>query len=463
MKTTVLLLVASVALNAALVGLWWKRTREAPPDQAAVSQTGSGSRHAPPSAKADVRSALPDASWHKELLAAVASGDHTAVRRLMARTGLPESVARSLLRALVFRTYEQRRREIYAAKLAQQPNFWRRMPGTDGLSAQERAELRNLQRTAQALSREFTGPDEPDSALDLRRYDFLAQDKAARLNAIDRDYADLFRDLQQEVSRFRVQGDEARWRLLRDERERDLAALLTPEERRLYELHNSESAQRLRCRVGYFDASEEEFSRMYELHKAFDEKWEKNSFELLTSVSSQSADYLGERRRAQAQLEEEVRRALGDARYQELLRSQTLDYRQLQAAGDRFGVAEPTLDLAWAARERAIAAVSQIEESKSMTADERRNALAGIAGQARASVLAALGEAAGSAYLRNAMGWLKSLDGGVVPSRAMFNDSGVVVTTISVGGGVVVSTIRTASPTPLVATPATPGSLRKKG
>lgn len=444
MKPLSILLILSLSANAMLVMAWWCLRG---PGITPRSETASVAASLGSDANVTrVGSIAVGASWQREISAAIASGDLAAVRRLMAATGLPEGVARALLRSLIHRPYEQRRHEIYAAKLAANPRFWSRLPGFDGLSHAERAELRALLQSTRERGAIMAAPDEATSAFDAQRCDFLPADKAARLKAIDRDYAEMLRDLQQEISRFRTPEDEEQWRLLIAERERDLAALLTPDERRLYDLHNSETAQRLRSRFGCFNATEDEFGRIYALQRSFDEKYERSAFDIMTRPGYQpSVESNSERREAQKRLDADIRRELGDARYAELQRSQTLDYRQLQAAGERFGVAAASLDLAWAAREKALAASTQLAASGGMDGRDRATALANVAGQARSAVVAALGEQVGGAYLRNAMGWLKTLDRGTPVTASVANESGMVVTTISISGGTMMTSIRTSS------------------
>ena len=471
MNKPLVFLALSLVANAGLLAYWWQRPEPAAvrgPSAAGGALPARSSPAAPSASRPEASAGVTPlssppaaAAWNAQLRAAIAAGDQAAVRRLMAATGLPEVAARALLRALIQEPYLQRRHQLYAAKLAEGKPFWQRPLG-DGLTTAERAELRQLQRTANERSRQLAGPDELQNLNDQRRYDFLPAAKAAQLRDLERDYAEMQVDLSQETTRFRVPEDEKRAGLLRAERERDLAALLTPEERALHELNNSPTAQNLRNQLAYFHPTEEEFKKVFALQKAFDEKY---LLPMLGGAGASTADAYRERSRAEEQLRADLRRELGEVRYADYERNQAQDYRQLQAAGQRFQLPATALDQAWAARAQLLSVSEQVVRDPALPAADRQRTLAAAAVQARAGILAALGPTVGPAYLQNALTWLPMIEKGQPLTAAQANSPGTIITTVQSASGGTVTMIRTVGPTtatPTTSTP-TPEASAKKG
>lgn len=110
-------------------------------------------------------------------------------------------------------------------------------------------------------------------------------------------------------------------RRLEMERLEELRAILTPQEMEEFEMTTSETGERLRSLLVGFHPTEGEFRGIFLLQKAFAEKWEGDG-----AWGSRTQE---ERVTAEAELERDIRRVLGAARFADYQRSQDSVYRSL--------------------------------------------------------------------------------------------------------------------------------------
>src|SRR4029077_7376008 len=81
--------------------------------------------------------------------------------------------------------------------------------------------------------------------------------------------------------------DRAELRRLRQQKQTELAALLTPAEREQYELWMSDTANVVRHATYGMDIAKEEFMAIYNARKAYDEQWSAYDPELMDAATSQ--------------------------------------------------------------------------------------------------------------------------------------------------------------------------------
>jgi hypothetical protein len=112
--------------------------------------------------------------------------------------------------------------------------------------------------------------------------------------------------------------------LLKAERERDIASLLTPAEFAEYEMRTSNSAALLRARYGDAISSEEDFRKLYALPKGFDEKYPAPSGRI-------TPESVQERVQARRQLPAAQRSAVGEETYAAMQRAADLDLHTIDS------------------------------------------------------------------------------------------------------------------------------------
>ena len=102
-------------------------------------------------------------------------------------------------------------------------------------------------------------------------------------------------------------SDREKLKLLRAEKERDIAAALTPDERAAFELHASNTANNVRNRLGD-TISPRTTTKDFRPAKAFDDRYANPD---LYANGPPSPDFAREQRDAEQKLTEDIRAALG--------------------------------------------------------------------------------------------------------------------------------------------------------
>lgn len=387
MKPIPTLLAVSLAANLGLVALYF--SRPSPP-------TGREQPRPSPSAKSRGEA---DSARRDALQAAIVSGDVAALEA----AGMSPQAARELLlgRAL-FRTFER----IRAARAAQPADdrWWRpsraNHPGVRELQLQNRREITDA--LVAAFGDDlglFPGSDA------TAHLSFLPPEKRDALRRITQDYDEM-------MAKFSAGGgiplpsDRERMKLLREERDRDIAALLTPAEREAYEMRTSPTAQNVRARYGDGIESAEDFRKIYALQKAFDEKF---SMDLGRRVS---AETMRERSEAQRQLQEGIRAALGEEKYAALRRASDPDLRTVDSLVARLNLPPVTAERVAASRETFAAESQRINANTALNPQQRRAQIQELGGRARAELTGTLGAEAAEAYAQHSP-WLSMLQTGI--------------------------------------------------
>ncbi|HEY1107468.1 MAG TPA: hypothetical protein VGE76_02510 [Opitutaceae bacterium] len=385
MKTAALLLAASLTANAALVGVLVLR-RDAP-------APSSSARPAAAPAKTTGSTLSADA-----LRAALASGDTAA---LAAAGFSPEAireltVGRSLVRAL------ERAR---AAKAGQGDGRWWRSNRANPLAAREQQlqARREITEALAAAGLEDPGLFTPTDGAQL--FAFLSPEKRDALRRITQDYDELM--LKFSSGGIQLASDRERLKLLRAERDRDIAALLSPAELEAYEMRTSPTAASVRARFGDGIESEEDFRKIYALQKAFDEK-----YPLDLGGGRVSPETMRQRADAQRQLQEDIRAAVGAEAYASLQRASDYDLRNLDSLATRLQLPAGTTDRVAASRESYAAESQRINADTSLTPAQRREQIQALGNRAKGEITQALGQEAGDAYAQRS-GWVSMLQSGM--------------------------------------------------
>lgn len=343
------------------------------------------------------------AEMSAEVVTALLRGDAVSLCERLRALGMPEPVVRDVVRAMLMKPYNERRQQMLAAKGAGNRAWWQGPDGggAEALTKEEREELRALTRDINTqLSAIMDAGGAAGGGRAAARYAaFLPADKAARLAELDRDYGELRAELFQESRGFRVKSDDEAMRLMREERERDLAAILSPAEYEQYQKRHSQTATRLRQRVAGLDLTESEYSAIYEV---------------LAPLEKNSGENLSGKDRAvwQQASVDAIRSILGDERYAAYARATNPDYLNLQAAAERFDLAPATINQVYNLRDDVAGQSQRIAADNSLTARQKREALAALAANTRAEVRSQLGDEVAAAYLDKNMTWLRQVEKG---------------------------------------------------
>ncbi len=335
-----------------------------------------------------------------EFANAFKTGDAAALRDRLRAMGWPEDAVRAVVRTVIMRPLIDFQRSLTKSQQSKDP--YQVIPtgmfSYSQLTKEQRAELRALNRQTNEQLTALLGLDPYDT--NANRLSYLPQEKAEKLAALERDYADLRSQLIGEVQGFPLPSDDEKMAFLEKEKRQDIAALLSPDELKEYELRTSPTAERLRAQLRNFEVSPEEFKAIYDAQKAFDER--------MSSGPNDAASYS----QAREQLAEQLRAEMGPDRYEAYQRAQNPDYRALEAAAQRFNLPQASVDQAFATRGQTISEAQRITTDPLMSDDQRTQALANLAVQTQDQLRSQLGPDAGDAYMRTNMHWLTSVQRG---------------------------------------------------
>ena len=295
-----LILLISAAANVVLASAFALKSgvREAP-----VPSKEQAGRVATPSAAAP--SAAPVTWAHLQTL------DHVAFVAALRQQGWSRDVLRAIVTARLGQEYGPK---FAALNAAHRPPYWRGDRDGDlhpSMSAAARAEARQLSRDYHQALQALLGTDAEDPGLAAhrqRRYGPIAPEKISTLESIESDYRDLIQEARDRAAGRLLDRDREVIRLLEQEREADIAALLTPEEKEAYELRASQTAIGLRFRLQHFNPTEEEYVAIFRLRKAFDDRF---------GGSNPTPEQRQQRQASESELNQQIAAVLGEERFQE--------------------------------------------------------------------------------------------------------------------------------------------------
>lgn len=416
MKRATLLLSASLAANAALLG--YVALQSAQPDgtrrrgsptteyntRRSAASAGATTSSAPdePALPASTVPPAPDAP-PPETWSRLQSADLPTFVANLRAAGLPDRQIRMLVNAEIndrFRSREQ------AARPPREPhNYWEQGNNyyNDPTTLEQRLAQLDLRREKSALRRELLG-DTPREADDN---DPIPSDKRELLREINEDYNTMISQIQRETRGVPMASDEENLRFLREEKESELKSLLTPEELREYEIRSSPTASRLRSELAAFSPSEQEFRALFALRKQFDEQFPSQPVD-------PGPDYWKQRQAAQKEVDAQIAQQLGPDRARDYARSKDYDYRNLTTLTERLGLPQSTATQIYDLRYSVPTDAVKIAESKDLTPEAKLKSLKTIAQQTRDQLVRQLGPEATEAYLKRHGQWIKSLERGQV-------------------------------------------------
>jgi hypothetical protein len=408
MKALPLLLAASLVANAAT--LTWVFRHEANPagsDGSPSASTGSVTAGKSATSPAGPKVASAD------VLEQLRSGSPESLRDLLRAAGVPDETVRMIVGSAIWKRYSEQMKALRPKPDANKP-WWKDNNDWYGnMTAEQRSEMRRLQREAQEESIRILGKDKDNQGWGWQdtRYSFLPDEKRKSVQDVEQDYQDLIQEVQQDMNGFALPSDQEKIRFLMEEKKRDLAALLTPEELADYDLRMSRTAQQLRWKMTKFDASEDEYRKIFAAQKAFDDS---QSLDAWGNPMDRGPDSWKKRQEGEKQVAEQIKAALGAERYAEYVRSQNHEYQQLQTATKRLSLPPETANNVFNLRYEVAAESKRIADNKDIDYDQKIQQLAALAQKTRDQVRTQLGEEASGVYLKSGMNWLDNVAQGNV-------------------------------------------------
>lgn len=410
MKLPTLLLVGSVAANAALLGLFAARPALAPPafrdfftsDQQRAAQLAAEKQTAAAHAAALAKATAPK----PPLWSALATDDlRTLITRLRA-AGFPPAVIRSVVDRQISQLFAPRLRALENAD----PNlpFWK-LPPSYSMGDRRLEDINQLYRERSRLTRELLKDhalaDADVTAAQRRQFGDLSPAKIDQLQRIEEDYGEMLSSLRAATKGIVLPEDQEKFALLAREKSADLAAVLTPEELADYELRTSPTTRYLRTRLAGFDPSEAEFRALYQAQQAVNARYAGGAIE------AQAMDQ-PKREAAQNAYNAQLLSSLGAARYAEFVRTTDQQFQQLSRLAQQNNIPASTALLAYELRDTASRESNRILDNPALDPAQQRAALQTLAQTTRGQINALLGSTVGASYAQVASQWLSALERG---------------------------------------------------
>jgi hypothetical protein len=395
-KPTTVLLLASLVANVALVSLVYTSRSAAPGAtvRAAASKSAptDGALTTDATRATEAAGLSPDAA-HQLALGRALAHYTTAMRATMSKTGTGK---------------------------------WWQKPDPSRLTREQREDLLQAKREMSDAMIAATGSDAFFmNNLTEGNISFLPEAKREQLRKILADYQDMM-DQYGSAGGIQLASDREKMKLLRAERERDIAALLSPEELADYQMRTSPSADTVRNRYGSAIQSEEDFRKIYALQKAYDDKFPAESF-----TGRITPDVMKARTEAAQQLQADLRAAVGDEAYAALKRASDSDLRTVDALVARLSLAPETTDRIAAARDNYAAESQRIMADAATPFMQRRDQMQALATRAKSELASTLGAEAADAYAQRSP-WVSMLQSGIgFTTTPTANSPGA----LSLGGG----------------------------
>ncbi|PTY01157.1 hypothetical protein [Opitutus sp. ER46] len=398
MKTSTLVLGISLVANAGIVTAIALRPSLAPESVQAAIGLAPTTPVAKPAPAAKAPRPAPTAGLWDKLRAADLP---TLITRLRA-AGLSNEVIRAVVSAELDAQFAPQF-EALSARLWP-AEYWKGsvlMAGSALLG-----ELESLYRERAALQRslwkELPRANDDVNAAQRRRFGNMPAAKVEMVERIEDDYRDMERQLRAAMGQITLPEDEARLALLERERKADLAAVLSPEELADFELRSSPVVAQLRTTLTVMDATEAELRTIYGVLAPM---------QSVLYPRNGDAEIYRRRQEAQTQAGEQLKAALGEARYAEYVRANDREYQQLYRLVSSGECTLSAANEAFALRDKITAESQAIGANTELNAEAKRAALQALAQNAQLQYATLLGEKVSARFV-NSLGWLNGIKGG---------------------------------------------------
>jgi hypothetical protein len=250
--------------------------------------------------------------------------------------GCPEETVKDIILTDIAKVYARKRSDL--RRQGQPYRFWSPSDSSSNVDPKLQRQLAELDREQRNLVRNLLGVDLQvelakywEDDYDPAAYDFLPTEKRDQLLSLKAKYDEMEQEIYVRAQGIMLEQDENDLRVLEQQRQVELANLLSPQELEEYQLRHSHVSENLRNQLSGFEPTEEEFRRLFRLQNDFEEQ--------INRALPESSDEVQAEIRARAQeegqraLNEEMRKVLGGDRYGEWQRAQDPDYKALANLG----------------------------------------------------------------------------------------------------------------------------------
>ncbi len=339
MKRTGLLAI-SLGLNLALLAVVVSQRHSAsqlgqsPDTDAAAKKIQLPAKAPRATAPVGTASSTPTFNWQS-----VESEDYKTYIQQLRAIGCPEETIRDIITADVWKLYESKRAE---ARPKQMPKYWESGFANAGKrNPQQEASQRALEQEEKQVLKELLGPGwetayrtHPTNAEEAElQFGDLSADKREKIRSSMKKFAELEADLMnRSLNGILSAEDEQQLEELHLRQQKELAAILTPEELEQHDLRNSETAQNLRAGLVGLELNEQEFLNIY--------RWQKKLDDLTEASKDPTDDKLAQ---TEKQVEAQIRNLLGEKRFADFQRGNDPDFQDLHQLAKGYDLPADTV------------------------------------------------------------------------------------------------------------------------
>lgn len=325
--------------------------------------------------------------------------------------GCPEETIKDIILTDIAKVYAKKRSDI--KRRGQPYKYWSPVDANNSVDPKLQRQLAELDREQRNLVRSLLGVDMQvelakywEDDFDPAAYDFLAPEKRDQVMALKAKYEELENEIYMRAQGIMLDQDEEALRQLEQQRQVELANLLSPQELEEYDLRHSHVAENLRNQLSGFEPTEEEFRRLFRLQKDFENQ--------ISAALPNASDEVQAEIRARAQeegqraLQEEMQKVLGKDRFAQWQQAQDPDYKALVQIADRYNLPTETSQKIYNYKVQAEQQKQRIEADPNLSEEQRQLARDAIAQETEEWVKKAMGPIYGS-YIKVAGQWIQGL------------------------------------------------------
>ena len=230
-----------------------------------------------------------------------------------------------------------------------------------------------------------------------RRLGFLPEEKRDQVRQV----LDKYDEQEQALRQKEWEGggalsvaDAANLKLVRAQKQEEIAKLLSPAEQEQYELWLSPTANAVRHSIYGMEATEAEFQSIFKVRKALEQQFADTDPATMDEATRQKYE------QAQKEADAQIRQALGAKRYAEYKRGEDEDFHYLNTVVSRYNLPRETAANVYDLNLTATDMRKAVETDPKLTADQRVAALKGISEETERTLRQVMGSKAFEAYRR---------------------------------------------------------------
>lgn len=414
MNRRLILLVGSLVANVALALLLLQNPAPPPPpvenipEATTVAAPLPAQRSEKKTVTNPVAPETPAFHW-----AQIESDDYKEYIARLRAFGVPERTVRDIIIADVQKLYRPKLAALRPKKSAN-TNFWenRNLGGPYAqLSSEQRAEMAALQKEQKNLVETLLGKNvyqemASDSGMPdwtERMFGPLQPEQREKALAIQQRMQEAVQDLYIKAGYMIDQETQNEVRALRKKSREELATVLSPEQIEQYELRSSDVASNMRYQLGPFAPDEQEFRAVFRYKQAQEDLNPVRSFD--DEPSRPTPDEMKARQLKQKEIDDALAQSLGPDRLKEFKLLDDGNYRNLFESGVPKESILKLADMKQSTED----AARRIRSDKSLTPQQRNEALQAVRAETEKELVTLLGERRAKAFPNSGGYWIRNL------------------------------------------------------